>query len=695
MIFSRAWLSRYLALEVSDRELGDTLTRIGFAVDGIEKRGEDTLFDLDITTNRPDCMCYLGLARELALALDLTLETPPVKLETAQTTSEMPPPTIDPGAAEDCVSYCATVIEGVKIAPSPAWLADALRSIGLRPINNVVDVTNFVLWETGQPLHAFDLDHLQGPAIGVRRAREGEKLQTLDGEEREVDPEILVIADSERAVALAGVMGGAATEVTESTVAVLLESAHFAPSAVRRSSRRLGIRTDASHRFERGADPAICVEAARRAAALILEVAGGKAGDAVEVRSPVQLPKLEGRLEIGRLNAFAGLEIAAGDVERILGGLGFGLEALADGVWEVTVPSWRHYDFSAVRSDGSVFEADIFEEILRHVGFDRIPATLLRVAGPDAPSSEEFTRRWVVQDHLAVCGFLEAVHYAFHAHDEDRAMSSLLSGEAVELLNPMSDRQGVLRRSLIPGLLASARSNQNREAAGVSLFEVGHVFCVGGDSGVVETETAAIVAGGQFGEEWDGQAATDLFSVKGAVESLAAVFDSELTSEPAELRGFISGTAAKLHVGGAEGPVVGQLGQLDDPELRFPLFAAEILTSALASNERPAGVALPSRYPSITADLTLVHSLSVRWEEISGAIEDLRSPELVSYLLVVRYRGEGVPSGAVATTVRFVYQSSERSLSQDEVNERQGRLVAELERRFGFEQGGRDGKEDE
>ncbi len=696
MLFSRAWLSRYLQLEASDRELGDALTGIGFALDGIEKRGEDTLLDFDITTNRPDCMCYLGLAREIALALELSVEMPPVALEpTEAAAEEMPPPTIDREAADDCLSYCATVIEGVKIAPSPAWLRDALVSVGLRPINNVVDVTNFVLWETGQPLHAFDHGRLRGPAIGVRHARAGEKLVTLDGEERELDPEVLVIADAERSVALAGVMGGADSEVTSKTVDVLLESAHFAPSAVRRSSRRLGIHTDASHRFERGADPGICLAAARRATALILEVAGGRAHEAVEVHSPVHLPKLEGRLELGRLNAFAGLEVTSGEVERILKGLGFDLEAQGEGVWDVAVPSWRYYDFSAVGADGRVFEADLFEEVMRHVGFDRIPATLPRMGGPDdGPSSQEFTRRWGIQDYLSACGFLEAVHYAFHAHDEDRAVASLLAGDAVELLNPISDLHGVLRRSLIPGLLASARANQNREALGIRLFEVGHVFCAGGESGVIEIEAAALVGGGRSGEEWDGQPEIDLFGAKGIMQGLAEHFDVELTSEPAEVTGFMPGTAALLRLGDGSNTLVGQLGQVDDPSLRFPLFAGEILTSALASSVRPAKVTVPSRYPSITADLTLVHPLSVRWKEIAAAIEELRSPELAAYDLVVRYRGEGVPENAVATTVHFVYQAPDRSLLQEEVNQRQARLAGELEQRLGVGEGGRDGKED-
>ena len=704
MLFSRDWLADYVDLPADPAELAAGLTSIGLAVEGVEAADGDVVLDVEVTTNRPDAMCHLGLAREAAVRFGAALRPPAAAPpEAAERTADAVTVAIeDP---EGCPRYAARVVRGVTIGPSPNWLARRLRAIGLRPINNVVDVTNYVLWESSQPLHAFDLAKLAGGGgtvdVVVRRARPGERLATLDGVERTLSPEVLVIADGERAVALAGIMGGAASEVTAATRDVLLESAHFDRRRVRLGARELGMHTDASHRFERGADPGACRAAADRAAALLAELAGGTVlAGAVDARG-AELPAPAGRLDHARLEAFAGVAIDPADVERWLGGLGFALTREDGGEsprWHATVPSWRRYDVAPDAPDGTVYEADLFEEVIRHLGFDRIPATLPGIRGSDGPPSPERRRRDRVRDHLAACGWAEAVDYAFCSAEADAALPSAApaGAPAVAIANPLSERYAVMRRSLLPNLVEAARFNLRRGAAAVRLFEVGHVFWKTARGGADERETVALVAGGRVGRPWDRQLELDLFDLKGVLESLAEALGTAVEARPDDdLPGLTPGASAELLVDGRR---AGVLGRLDDGEETAALYVAEIETAALGGGStsgsgsaagsgtaRP--VTIPSRHPAIAADLTLVHPRDVPWAEIAAAVEAERPADLARFELAVRYTGEGVPAGAVATTISFLYSSPERSLTQDEVNERQEALRRRLEERFGHRGG--------
>ena len=730
MLFSRDWLAEYVELPGSAEALARALTEVGMAVEGIEERDGDALLDVDVTTNRPDAMCHLGLAREIAVKLDRPLRPPAIVSaalagEAGSAAATEPAP--EGERAEDAVSveiadpagcrrYVARVVRGVTVGPSPEWLRRRLAAIGLRSIDNVVDVTNYVLWETGQPLHAFDLAKVPGGRIVVRRAAAGERLTTLDGEERELGPEVLVIADRERPIALAGVMGGLDSEVTADTVDVLLESAHFARRRTRIGARELGLHTDASHRFERGADPGACRAAADRAADLIAELAGGHVlPGAVDARGePMEEP--HGTLDGARLAAFAGVDFDPADVERWLAGLGFGLERIEDrpagaGVgaapaprWRVAVPSWRWYDLPP-GPGGEVYEADLFEEVVRLRGFDAIPATLPAIAGSDGPRTAEQERRDLVRDHLAACGYAEAIDYAFHSREDDAACPGLApeSSQPVALANPLSERYAVLRRSLLPNLLESARFNLRRGAGAVRLFEVGHVFWrpqgaplsappPAGSPFVpelVERETVGWVCGGTVGRPWDRPAELDLFDWKGPLDSLAGRLGAELEIRPAELPGLVAGASAELVAGGER---VGVFGRVDDPDAETALYAGELFTSALPVPDRTTAGAyateIPSRFPAVEADLTFTHPREVPWDEIRRAVEANRPPDLAGYGLVVRYEGEGVPGGAVNTTIGFRYASPERSLTQEEVNRHQEALRAVLDERFGLRTAG-------
>jgi phenylalanyl-tRNA synthetase beta chain len=682
MLFSTRWLAEYVDLPADRQELARRLTLAGLAVEGIEEKGEDLIFDIDVTTNRPDCMNHLGLARETAVLLETPLRRPPTApVEGSERVEQAASVAIED--FDGCLRYAARAVRGVKIGPSPDWLRARLESIGLRPINNVVDVTNFILWETGQPLHAFDLAKLGGAQIIVRRARAGERLTTLDGQERALTPEMLVIADAAVPVALAGVMGGADSEVTDATTDILIESAHFDRRRVRVAAKSLGMHTDASHRFERGADPEACREAADRAALLIAEVAGGTVlAGALDVRAADFPPVRKGRLDTARLSAFAGADIPAADAERWLTGLGFTLAPLTEGVWEVTIPSWRLFDFEP-RPDGSVYEADLFEDVIRVYGMDNILATLPALTGADAPKTPRQILRERVRDTLAAAGYVESVHFAFHDPAADAAYPSLRpDAQPLRLKNPLSEHYSVLRRSLVPNLIETARFNQRRGAPAVRAFEIATVFYPAAQDGALpdQPEHAALVCGGTVGNPWQRELVLDFFDAKGAVEELAAVLGVRLEARPADLPGLLPGSAAELV---RDQRVVGYLGRVAVEE-GYPLYVAEVALDGLTGGEASLAVEVPSRFPAVDADYTLTHALATPWAEIERAIAEHAPADLVSWGLKDRYRGQGVPEGAVNTTISFLYNSPERSLTQEEVNERQSALTAELERRFGW-----------
>jgi phenylalanyl-tRNA synthetase beta chain len=688
MLFSKSWLADYVELPEA-KELARVLTSVGLAVDQVEETDGDALLDIDITTNRPDCMNHLGLAREAAVALGRPLRRP----EPAPKEGDEPVTAaadIEIEDQEGCPRYAVRVVRGVRIGPSPDWLRTRLQAIGLRSINNVVDVTNFILWETGQPLHAFDLAKLPGGRIVVRRARAGESLVTLDGVERKLDPEMLVIADTERPVALAGVMGGADTEVTDATTDILIESAHFERGRVRSTARALGMHTDASHRFERGTDPEACVWAADRAAALIQEIADGGtvlAGAIDRRRAGFPAPR-RGRLDLHRMARFVGVEIPRDQAERWLTGLGFALEPAGADAWDVTVPSWRLYDFPP-RPNGAVYEADLFEEAIRHFGFDNIPPSLPALPGSDAPKTEAQIRREQVRSYLAAGGFVEVVQFAFQDPVMDAAYPSLRPGtKPLALANPLSERYSVMRRSLVPNLVETARFNQRRGAASVRMFEIATVFFdQPGAELPDQPEHVGLICGGRPGSPWqrpwDGETELDLFDLKGAVEGIAAALRVRIDARPARLQGLLEGSTAELFRPDGDGATIGYLGRLEAEE-GYPLYVAEVALDGLAGGSPTLEIDLPSRFPSVEADLTLTHSVDTPWVEIDRAIAELRPADLVSWSLQVRYRGAGVPEGAVNTTIRFLYNSPERSLTQEEVNERQLALAAELERRYGW-----------
>lgn len=684
MEFSASWLAEYVELPADPRELQRRLTDAGFNVEGLSAHGGDTVLDVEVTTNRPDCMNHFGLAREVSVLYDRPLRRPAAApAEGTERTAEAARIVIED--FEGCPRFAARVVRGVRVGPSPAWLRERLESIGLRSINNVVDVTNFVLWELGQPLHAYDLAKVAGGTLVARRARAGERLVTLDGQERRLDSDVLVIADAEKPVGLAGVMGGLDSEVTESTRDVLIEGAHFDRRTVRITGKRFGLHTDAKHRFERGADPEICAEAVSRAAALIAELAGGTVlAGVIDVRDEARDWTRRGRLDLAKLDAFAGVAIQPADAERWLAGLGFGVDRDGgNGVWNVTVPSWRYYDFQPrPEPPHEVYPQDLYEEVIRNHGFGRIPAALPAIPGADAPKPENQIRRARLRRQLAASGYAETVHFAFLDPARDAALPSLRpEAKPIRLANPLSEQYSVLRRSLAPNLVETARFNQRRGLPAVRIFEIATVFFDTAEGGLPDQpEHVALVCGGRLGSPWEREVELDLFDLKGAVEALADAFGVRLDIRPADLPGLLAGNAAELL---RDGGGVGWFGRVEEEE-GYPLFVAELATEALAGGEVSLEVDLPSRFPGISADFTLTHPLDTPWAEIDRAIAGQAPPELAAWRLKVRYRGTGVPEGAVNTTISFEYNARERSLTQEEVNALQLGLNDKLTARFGW-----------
>lgn len=676
MKLSHSWLRDHITSELSAAELAERLTGCGMNVEVRDSVGDDEVWDVDITTNRPDAMNHHGLAREAAAAGCGTLRALAGGVpEGGEAIASLAAVTVEDGAG--CARYCARVIRGVTVGPSPTWLVERLEHCGIRSINTVVDATNYVLLDLGQPLHAFDLDRLAGRRIVVRRARGGERLTTLDGIDRTLDPSDLVIADAERAMALAGVMGGGDSEITVASRDILIESAYFDALSVRRTARRHGLATEASHRFERGCDREMARLAVDRVAALIVELAGGvTATGVIDVQTPAAEPRRVA-FSLAGLARFTGCPVPRAFVLRVLQALGFEPRGEGDDVI-CTVPSHR--------VDIELAE-DLYEEVLRHFGYDNIPSALPVVtAQPGARlGSWPVTER--ARDAVAAAGLAEAVTYAFLAPELEAATASsplAARGAAIALDNPLSVRMSVLRRSLLGPLAEAAAGNLRRGAERVALAEVARVFHRS-DGQMPGEERLGVVLAGGFGG-WDSRRPTDFLDLKGVVETLLEQLGvSGVAWRPAQDCAVLAaGEAAEVV---RDGEVVAIVGRLADAvatliEAPLPLWVAEIDLAPAGAQAAVTFRAIP-RFPAVVADLTVRHRVELPFAELAAAVRAASPAWLEDVAPVVRYSGEGVAAGEVKTTLRLVYRMQDRSLTQEEVNGAHFALMDTLARRLG------------
>jgi len=673
MKFDPGWIQSFLKEDVELDVLAEALTHCGFLVETRDRVESGEVWDMEATTNRPDVMCHRGMAREAAVATDNTLRPLETALEEGRELSA-DLASVEIQAPELCRRYVARVLRGVKLVESPKWLRDRLENCGVRPINAVVDATNYVLLESGQPLHAFDLSLLEGRRIIVRRARDGEVLETLDGVERKLGSEDLVIADGVKPVALAGVMGGADSEISEQTVDILLESAHFEAIPIRRTARRLGMHTEASHRFERGTDPEMVRTASDRAAALIAELTG-----AVVCRGVIDVyprPWTPSELEIDseKLSAFAGVEISAERAARIFDGLEFQPRVEASRI-RVEVPSFR-VDVE--------LKADLYEEVIRHVGYAAVPSVLPTLRTPPGRRHPN----WELVDRGRgagmKCGLAEVITYAFIDPEADRRLGEwpLAPGTSIELGNPLAQTQGVLRISLLPGLVGAARESLSLGGDSAALFEEGRVFGLDADGNPRETERLGILLAGA-GPGWPGVDAVTFPELKGVVESLLRDCGFSDISWKAGGTKWLDETKGAAVLEDASGRVIGlagALGALDigARHLKKTLWVAEIdLDAAPEQLPLPRYQSLP-RYPSVIADMTVEHRSDLEYGQLEAAVRKAAGELVEEIRMMARFSGKELPKERVRTTIRLVYRHPERTLVQEEINEAQERLRSEL-----------------
>ena len=640
---------------------------------------DDVVLELEITPNRPDCLSMIGVAREISVTTGNSLRPPEVNVQSGMAdVQNLTSVTIkDPDL---CPRYAARVIQGVKIAPSPAWLQRRLEAIGVGPINNIVDITNYVLMEYGHPLHAFDYHQLTENRIVVRRAKSGEKLKTIDAEERELTPDMLVIADAESPVALAGVMGGFDSEITDQTVDVLLESAYFHPPSIRKTSKALGLHTEASHRFERGADPEGVIPAINRAAQLIAETAGGEICSGIVDVYPGKQEAIDIKLRPERVNFVLGTEIEADQMRDILTRLGF---TVSD-AFEVTVPTFRP-DVSQ--------EIDLVEEIARVYGFDNIPITLPRgdIPIPQIDRTENLRER--VKTYLLQCGMMEAMNYAFYhpdVFDRIRLESTDPLRQAVQIANPLTEDQSIMRTTLLPSLLANAQRNRNHQLNDVQFFECSKVFIPNGTGEYPnEPERVAGIIGGNLGAGVYGDPfrPADFFDIKGIVEGmLARCGFSDYTIAHTDHPTFHPGRRAEIHIEDKALCVFGEAHPevLENYDLPHKAYLFEL------DFEKLVGVVEPMKqfepipiYPSVNRDLAIVLDADTPANRPTEIIKSTGG-ELVSGLhLFDVYTGEQVPQGKKSLAFAIEYRSITETLTDEIVDQVHGGILEQLERELG------------
>ena len=639
MKVSYRWLREVVNIPEDAEALARALTMVGIQLESKQPTGDDITLDFEVTVNRPDCLSVIGLSREIALIY------------------ESPAPAIDglhkaqvllfrsnEGRFSDgskdvqiliedselCPRYCAQLITNIKVGPSPGWMQKKLEACGLRPINNVVDITNLVMMELGQPMHAFDFDTLKGGMIRVRKAQ-NEKLLMIDGKQRLLQENMLAIADAERAVAVAGVMGGRETEVTDSTTNILFESAYFQPASVRRTARSLELSTDASYRFERGADYKMQAIACLRAAALIEECAGGEVHPVLDVH-PGKFQHVEIRLRHPRVARILGQSIDPHLADNILTALGFIKKA--ENLWQI--PSFRVDIFK---------EIDLIEEIARHYGYNKVPTTLPKIDKQNQKDHPTYQLERAANQFLRGCGIDEAYTYSFTTDEMSKAP---------RIVNPLAETASVLRDSLLPNLKDSVHYNLRHRNENVRLFEIGRVFLAN------EEKTKIGIA-----------MLADYREMKGIVENL---FSALQYPQPLIRDGQIV----------LEGKSIGRLEQskIDSTPLQLCELDLTDLVLLPGRNLRYQAI-IP--YPVVERDLSFVVKKTVTFAEFEQTLNQLNVPELRNWKLVDRYEGKNIPANKLSLTFRMTFQASDRTLTSEEADSMFGKVIEALTQRFSID----------
>ena len=648
---------------------------------------EDAVLDLEITTNRPDCLSVIGIAREVSTLFGADLNSPALSVIPSE--DDPLTVTVEDHAQELCARYAASTGD-VHVAPSPSWLSSRLMAADVRPVNNVVDVTNYVLLELGHPMHAFDRDQLTGDEIRIRQAHAGELIKTLDGEVRRLTDQMLVIADQVSPQAIAGVMGGAASEVTVSTKRVTLESAYFAPRSVRRTSKELGLSTEASYRFERGADIEAPLRAMLHAQQLLTEIGACTSWSTILDHYPVKHIRPTVSLRHARIKRVLGIDVEPSFVLNTLKQLGFDVTTASQSdtqlEWSVTIPTHR-VDVSR--------EIDLIEEIARHHGYDRLPSTFPAMFSPPNPTSKYIQQQRAVRHALTASGCSEAITYGFI--EEIAGTAFLSEGEdPVRVANPLSEKYDILRPSLLPGLVDSLVYNRRREHHDIRLFEIGRRFTIntGETAGV-----ALILTGASLLEHWsNNERKTDLYDLIGIVDTLCDALGIVATYILDTRPVFVPGQTSRITATNQAKPdkpiTLGYLGQLAPafcrkrglPAAGDNIYAAELDLGAAAAvaTDRRRMIAQPlPRHPSVLRDIAIIVDATLPAATVRGTIRQAGPATLLSIREFDRYEGENVAAGCISLGFRLTFRASDRTLTDTEVQESMDSIVAALQTTHG------------
>ena len=677
MIISLNWLKDYIELDLSLPVLIEKLNMIGLMVEDWEEKGSDVILDIETYANRPDTLGHLGVARELAAALEQGIKEQKWPLtEIEQKTSDLADVRI--WDVDLCPRYSGMVIKGIQVGPSPEWLRKRIEAVGLKPINNVVDVTNYVLFATAHPIHAFDLAKISGRKIIIRKAKDAEVLRSLEGNDISLSPEMLVIADEKKPIALAGIIGGEESSVKEGTQDVFIESACFDPVSIRKTSKKTGISTDASYRFERGADISFSPQAAIIAASLLTQL-GGKASKGIADVYPEPRKEKTVVLRHHRISDLLGLEIDEEFAVRTLARLGFQAEVQQKGLWQVKIPQFR-VDVER--------EADLIEEIARFYGYDKIPASLPPFRELELPVDQKRERINKFRQLLFHNGFDEVLNYSFSDPEKEARLQT--GQKAIEIRNPVSSKASLLRTTLLGGLLENIVWNKNRGAEGIHLFEIGNVYFWQNETNR-EQLTLALATTGLVGPvQWHRKSEdTDFFRIKGALESIMTYSRYEPFSFREEDHVFFEKGYSLAMIFKEE--MVGYCGLLkknllDSYSLKEPVWAAEVNLALLFEKQPYSFEFIPvDRFPSITRDVSFIAGRSVLYQDIKEVVEKLAVPHLMEFEPHDRFSGSSIPNGKISLSFRFVFRHPQRTLLAKEVDTLLEKVINALVTKFKFQ----------
>ena len=673
-----SWLNDYIEIDSSAEQIAETLSDLGLPYEGLRYLGDDAVIEVEVTSNRGDCLGYIGIARELAAATGKKLKIPQVLLEESDKDVSQYC-SVEIADSDLCSRYTARIIEGVKVGPSPDWLRKRLEAVGMRSVNNVVDATNYAMLETGQPPHAFDYGKIADGKIIVRKAVAGEQIVSIDGTKCNLESDMLIIADAEGPVAIAGVMGGLDTEVSNKTRTVLLEDAHFKPVSVRTTSRKLGLPSEAAFRFERTVDIEMIDRASKRTAQLIIQAAGGKVAKGVVDVYPKKPQQIEVTLRMNRLKKLLGINISPEETIKILSSLNYKPQRKDDLIF-CTVPSWRLCDVYR--------EADLIEEVARVYGYNKIP-TEKKIQIQVVPVEARQKLTSLIGTHLNGCGFYEAINVSFV---DDSVAELFASGDVKEHLAVKDESRpggrgrdesrkstNLLRQSLISSLLGVLKTNLNAKNTPCRMFEIADTFVPTGKSSAlpIEKTKLALVCDG------------DLRDLRGVVEGLIKTINKNASTVfiPAGLPW--AGTGARILVNdssiGTAGVVSQQVRERFDFKNLSPVAAELDFDGLLALHTAELKVEPLPRFPAIQRDLSIVVDEGICWADIIEAVNKKASDQLENVSFVGIYRGKGIPSGQKSLTLTLTFRDEDGTLTHETVDRFQQDILKSLTESVGAE----------